>query len=261
MRSRADVLVVGSGGFVGSRLVPELRRRGFEVACATHRPRPGAGELAVDVGDRASVAALFAAVAPRAVVHLAAIAHHRPAHPGEYDRVNHHGVRHVLDACGSGVERLVVFSSASVYGAAGRTGPVREDDERRPVTPYAQSKARAEDACFAAAGGGPACVVLRPCTVYASGWLLGVRKRVYVPGSGGRLLLRVPGRQPRFSLCAVVHTCDAVELALRGALPPGAYNVSDGEPYLQCEVAAAMDRDDGRRLRVVLPRAGARAAL
>lgn len=261
----ADVLVVGSGGFVGRALVPGLRAAGLSVLGATAHPR-AADERAVDVTDPASVRALFASLdaPPRAVVHLAAIAH-RPASTlpsGAYDAVNHRGLVHVLAAARqAGAERLVFFSSASVYGDAGRTAPVTEDAALRPAGPYGASKVRAEEACRAAIAEGFACAMLRFPAIYARDWVTDVRKRAYVPGMAGKVLLRVPGRTPRYSLCAVRNAVDAVRLALGDDLAPGAYNVTDGEPYGQDEVARVIGALEGVSRRVAVPRALARLAL
>lgn len=261
----ADVLVVGSGGFVGRALVPALRAAGLAVEAATRSPRDE-GERPVDIADQGSVRALFASfdAPPRAVVHLAAIAHKRastlPA--GAYEAVNNQGVRHVLAAArGAGVERFVFFSSSSVYGDAGRTGAVPEDAELRPIGEYGTSKARAEEACRAAVAEGFACTMLRLPSMYARDFLLNVRKRAYVPGTGDRVLLRVPGRPPRFSLCAAANAVQAVRLALAGGLPPGPCNVTDGEPYAQDEVARVIGALDGVSRSVSIPRPLARLAL
>jgi nucleoside-diphosphate-sugar epimerase len=262
---RADVLVVGSGGFVGRALVPGLRAAGLQVEAATRSPRDQ-GERPVDIADAGSVRALFASfdAPPRAVVHLAAIAHKRastlPA--GAYEAVNHQGLRHVLAAArGAGVERFVFFSSASVYGDAGRTGAVPEDAELRPVGEYGTSKARAEEACQQAVAEGFACTMLRFPAMYSRDFLLNVRKRAYVPGTGDRVLLRVPGRPPRHSLCAVANAVDAVRIALGGGLPPGPCNATDGEPYAQNELARVVGALDGVSRGVSIPRPVARLAL
>ena len=265
MTPPADVLVVGSGGFVGRALVPGLRAAGLEAAAATRAPR-GEGERPVDIADEGSVRALFATfhTPPRAVVHLAAIAHKRastlPA--GAYEAVNNQGLRHVLAAArAAGVERFVFFSSASVYGDAGRTAAVPEDAELRPVGEYGTSKARAEEACRAAVAEGFACTMLRFPAMYSRDLLLNVRKRAYLPGTGDRVLLRVPGRPPRHSLCAVANAVEAVRLALGDGLPPGPCNVTDGEPYPQDELVRVIGALDGVARALPIPRPLARLAL
>lgn len=264
MDSRRSVWVTGAGGFVGQHLVAALRDADLEVTALT-RQTSAHGTPSLDVTDRAAVHQTFrSAPAPDVVIHLAAIAHRKPRSitPQRYDEVNHGGTRHVLDAATEvGVRRLIFFSSVSVYGEVGRTAPLPEDADRRPVGPYAQSKRDAEDACFEAMARGLDCIILRFPPIYARKWLVDLRKRTYVPLMGQRFLLRVLGKQPRHSLCALEHTAGAVLLGVRGRLTAGAYNVSDGEPYTQHEIASVVGALDGISLCLPVPRAWVRGAL
>jgi nucleoside-diphosphate-sugar epimerase len=250
----AKVLVTGAAGFIGARVVRALRGAGHTVVAAGRRPGPGI-DVAADLAAPGAAEALLRAAGEGAVVvHLAALAHGKAPGPG-FDAVNHLATRALLDAARqAGAMRFVLSSSASVYGHAGREEPVREDDERRPVGEYAVSKRDAEDACFHAAAAGIPCAVLRFPAVYAHDFLVDMRKRAYVPGTGGRVLLRVPGRQPAYSLCAVQNAADALVLAAEGGLSSGAWNVSDGAPYPQREVSSVIGTLDGRSLAApVLP--------
>jgi nucleoside-diphosphate-sugar epimerase len=245
------VLVTGAGGFVGRRLCAVFRDAGWDVVAAGRAPSDAGPGL--DVADADAVRRLLAGTRPRVVVNLAAIAHRtlEGSAADVYDAVNHRGVRHLLDASlAAGVERFVHFSSASVYGEEGRDGPLREDAERQPVGPYAASKARAEDACAAVDPARMACVVLRPPVIWAPGWVRDVRKRAYVPGT--RLLLEVTGRPPHHSLCALEHAVEFARMAADG-VAPGVYNVSDGAPYPQPEIAAVVGALEGAARRVRIP--------
>lgn len=245
------VLVTGAGGFVGRRLCAVLRAAGWDVVAAGHAASEAGPAL--DVADADAVRRVLDGTRPRVVVNLAAIAHRKleGSAADVYDAVNHRGVRHLLDASlAAGVQRFVHFSSASVYGEEGRGGPLREDAERRPVGPYAESKARAEDACGDVDSARMACVVLRPPVIWAPGWVRDVRKRAYVPGT--RLLLEVTGRPPRHSLCALEHAVEFARMAADG-VAPGVYNVSDGTPYPQPEIAAVVGALEGAARRVRVP--------
>jgi GDP-4-dehydro-6-deoxy-D-mannose reductase len=129
-------LVTGASGFVGRHLVHHLEGAGDDVA-------PFAG---VDVTDGAATREAIAAAGPEVVYHLAAQASVGASwsDPAASFRVNAEGTLHVLEACrAAGVDRVLVVSSAEVYGTVGAE-PVREDAPLRPVSPYAASKVAAE---------------------------------------------------------------------------------------------------------------------
>ncbi len=258
MRARSclrSVVVTGASGFVGRRVVAALEAAGWAVA-GTSRASGGGTLRALDVTDRAAVRSFFQSLpALDAVVHLAAIAHPRGARvpAAAFDRVNRLGVHHVLDeAAAAGARRVVFFSSSVVYGDdPGRD--VAEEAPRRPVGPYASSKRDAEDLCFAAIAGGKDVVVLRFPIIYGDEFLADVRVRAYVPLTGNRLLLRIAGPQPAFSLCHVENAVAAVRHALGDGCPAGVYNVADARAYSQAEVRETIASIDGARLAVPVP--------
>ena len=87
------------------------------------------------------------------VFHLAArVSVPASAHyPREYNTVNVGGTVSLLEACRDvGVKRVVLASSATVYGAL-PIQPVSEDVALRPATPYAVSKVAAEQYLFSMA--------------------------------------------------------------------------------------------------------------
>ena len=79
------------------------------------------------------------------VYHLAASTSHGLASAARTYATNVTGTENVaLAALDAGVERLVFSSAIKVYGVA-REGILDEDSARSPDSPYARSKARAED--------------------------------------------------------------------------------------------------------------------
>ena len=104
-----------------------------------------------------------------AVVHLAALSNDpigdlNPA--WTYD-INLDGtVELARRAKEAGIGRFVFASSCSMYGAAPGEGLVSEEAPLRPLTPYAESKVRAEEGLFELADSGFAPVSMRNATAY-----------------------------------------------------------------------------------------------
>ena len=158
--SRAPILVTGCAGFIGMHCALRLLARGDAVVGidnlnAYYDPALKAARLArltalpgfaferLDVADRAGMAALFARLKPRAVLHLAAQAGVRYSieQPDDYTDSNLLGFGNVLQGCRTTqVQHLVFASSSSVYGGNARL-PYRESDAvDHPISYYAATK-------------------------------------------------------------------------------------------------------------------------
>ncbi|MGH9006983.1 MAG: GDP-mannose 4,6-dehydratase [Acidimicrobiales bacterium] len=132
--------VTGGGGFVGRHLGEHLASMGDEVTSV---------DLEVDVADPEAIAAAVGRARPEAIYHLAALSHVGASwgSPAEVLRVNVLGTAGVLGAARalSDPPVVLVISSAEVYGAAEPPGlPITEAAPLRPLSPYAASKAAAE---------------------------------------------------------------------------------------------------------------------
>lgn len=100
-----------------------------------------------DLTDAAAVAALFAARKFDQVIHLAARAGVRPslAEPALYQRVNVEGTVNLLEAARrTGVRKLVLASSSSVYGVNAKVPFSEADPIFQAISPYAASKLACE---------------------------------------------------------------------------------------------------------------------
>lgn len=142
-------LVTGASGFLGSRVVWQLRAHGHDVVVllrrTSDRSRIAAAEPEVvlgDVTDRASLAAAVDGV--DAVFHTAAQYEMGPADPSSLDRINIDGSRNVFMAAGEVGVPVVHTSSAVVYGATGND-PVDESHwtDEPPVSHYERTKREA----------------------------------------------------------------------------------------------------------------------
>jgi nucleoside-diphosphate-sugar epimerase len=170
------VLVTGHHGYIGSVLAPCLAAAGHDVEGLDTQlyrgcdfgpdPAAVAGRV-VDVRD----------VTPDdlsgfdAIVHLAALSNDPlgDLRPGLTENVNRDGslviARAALEA---GVRRFIFASSCSMYGASGTDDALDERAPLRPLTAYAESKVRAEEALFELAGADFAPVSMRNATVFGA---------------------------------------------------------------------------------------------
>jgi GDP-4-dehydro-6-deoxy-D-mannose reductase len=139
------VLVTGGSGFVGRRLVQELRSRGHDVVSAA--PHGGDAHVPFELTDPQSVQSAVESVRPELVFHLAAQAFVPESleQPHQTYRVNVGGTANLLEALRGSNARLVFASSAEVYGKRpAEDMPLRETLPPRPTNPYAASKAAGE---------------------------------------------------------------------------------------------------------------------
>ena len=142
--------VTGGAGFIGSHVVDALVARGDDVHVVDNfttgrRENLNASATVHEQDIREPLGPLFDEIRPEVVVHLAAQADvgtsvERPLLDAE---VNVLGTVNVLEAARPHGSQLVFSSTGgALYGECER--PAREDDERRPLSPYGTSKLAGE---------------------------------------------------------------------------------------------------------------------
>lgn len=150
----ARVLVTGDGGYIGSVLTQVLRNAGYEVTgldCDLFRNCDFGSRHDPPVGRRRDVRDVTVAdlAGMDGVVHLAALSNDPlgDLDPQLTHDINTNGTLRLARAAKeAGVRRFVFASSCSTYGATGGDELLDEEAELRPVTPYAESKVRTEEA-------------------------------------------------------------------------------------------------------------------
>ena len=150
------VLVTGGAGFIGKHLVRSLLEKGYRVAIfdnfsnSTKDSIFSLVDMGVKVikGDITNPLEILNAVKDYdVIIHLAAkiSVSKSISNPSETFRVNVDGTRNVLTACQKNhVKKLIVASSAAVYGEGSPNVKLTEKSETNPISPYGESKVRME---------------------------------------------------------------------------------------------------------------------
>lgn len=146
------VLVTGSQGFVGRHLICELRR--YNRVIGAFDLAPANGQCAGinyhqgDIQNRQAVEQVVKQFLPEACIHLGGLAFVPEGwtNTEALFSVNVIGTIHLLEACRQQAPsaKVLVISSAEVYGRQSGQRPVNENDPFYPDNPYAVSKAAAD---------------------------------------------------------------------------------------------------------------------
>ncbi|MDR3623832.1 MAG: SDR family oxidoreductase [Chlamydiales bacterium] len=170
------VLVAGGAGYVGSRLVPELLNKGYEVTVFdlylygddvfSHlKNNVKLKEIKADIRDLQRVEK--ALIGQDAVIHLACISNDPSfeLNPELGKSINLDAFEPFVQlAKKAGVRRFVYASSSSVYGVKAESN-VTEEMSLEPLTDYSKFKADCEEILLKYKDPSFICTVLRPATV------------------------------------------------------------------------------------------------
>ncbi len=168
------ILVTGSNGYIGSVLAPSLVDAGHDVTGLDAAFYRGC-DFGPDVGDVPTIWRDVRDVRAAelegfdAVVHLAALSNDPVGDldPAVTSEINCDATVSLAAAAReAGVRRFVFASSCSMYGASGSDDLLDEHAPLQPITAYAESKVRAEEALVRMAGPDFAPVNMRNATVY-----------------------------------------------------------------------------------------------
>jgi nucleoside-diphosphate-sugar epimerase len=249
-----NVLVTGHHGYIGSVAAPMLKEAGHDVTGLDTFFYEGC-DLIDDPLDIPTLRADIRDITTDmlegydGIVHLAALSND-PL--GELDQgltraINLHGtVELARKAKEAGVRRFVFASSCSMYGASGTDELMTEEAPLRPLTAYAESKVRAEEALSELADADFAPIYMRNATAY--GAAPRIRLDVVLNNlaawafTAGKVLIMSDGTPWR----PLVHVRDisraflAVLEAPRDAVHNQAFNVGSSEENYQIRDVATI---------------------
>jgi nucleoside-diphosphate-sugar epimerase len=240
------ILITGASGFIGSFIVEEAIKRGFEVWAAMRRSssRQFLSDerihfIELNLASEANLKQQLAGHFFDYVVHAAGVT--KCLDKQDFFRINTEGTQHLVRAIhelGMPLKRFVYISSLSIMGAIREEQPyqeIRESDEARPNTAYGESKLKAEQWLDAfnqelTANGQQALpyVILRPTGVY------GPRERDYfmmAKSIKAHTDFAVGFKQQDITFVYVTDVVQAVFLALEKGKTGRRYFLSDGAVY------------------------------
>jgi nucleoside-diphosphate-sugar epimerase len=172
------VAVTGATGFIGSKLVEQLLKRGYEVNALfrseskkNHIPDPALHYIHGDITQPESIEKLMSGC--EQLFHVAAFAGIWHRDENHIFNLNVNAALQVFELAGrAGIRKCVFTSSAAVFGPSDGTSL----DENSPApesyfVPYERSKARMEKAVLGENITGTEVVVVNPTRLYGPGLL------------------------------------------------------------------------------------------
>jgi UDP-glucose 4-epimerase len=155
----AKILVVGGAGYIGSQVVRDLKKNGHNIVVIDNLSTGFRESLPDDVplilADLCERRQVEQAVAQAnvgmggidCVFHFAAAidVEESVQNPDKYHRINVGGTENLLCAMTEhNIKRIIFSSTAAVYGNPKQGFSIAEDSECAPLSPYGETKLRAE---------------------------------------------------------------------------------------------------------------------
>ena len=246
------ILITGASGFIGSFIVEEALRQGFETWAAVR----GSSSKAYLQDERihlielnlSSEEQLMEQLRPHQfdyVIHAAGVT--KCADKRDFYRINTEGTQHLVKALQRleiPLKRFVYISSLSVFGAIREQQPyeeIRETDTPQPNTEYGRSKLVAEE--WLDTQKDFPYVVLRPTGVY------GPREKDYflmAQSIKQHTDFAVGYRRQDITFVYVTDVVQAVFLAMEKGKTGRKYFLSDGEVYQSTTFSDYIHEELGR---------------
>lgn len=154
-------LLTGGAGYIGSHVADEFLASGKDVVIydSLYQGLESRIEylrkkynkeiplIVADIRDTDTFTKTLEQYKPYGIVHTAALkaVGESMEKPDEYFEVNFHATTKMLEIIAShNIHHFIFSSTAAVYGAPDHSNPIKEDDEKNPISPYGASKLAAE---------------------------------------------------------------------------------------------------------------------
>jgi UDP-glucose 4-epimerase len=154
-------LLTGGAGYIGSHVADAFLSSGKDVVIydslyqglesrieyLRKKYKKEIPLIVADIRDTAKFEEVLTTYKPYGIVHTAALkaVGESMEKPDEYFEVNFHATTKMLELISKhGIKNFIFSSTAAVYGAPDHSNPIKEDDEKNPISPYGASKLAAE---------------------------------------------------------------------------------------------------------------------
>ena len=256
------ILITGASGFIGSFIVEEALKRGFETWAAVRKSSSRAfltderiHFIELNLSSKEQLVEQLKGQQFDYVVHAAGVT--KCLNKADFRRINTEGTRNLVDALldlQMPLKRFVFLSSLSVFGAIKEQLPydeIREDDTPKPNTEYGRSKLEAEK-YIDSIGSRLPYIILRPTGVY------GPREKDYFMMAKSikqHIDFAVGYQRQDITFVYVTDVVQAVFLALEKGETGRKYFLSDGQVYQSTTFSDLIHEELGRPwwLRITAP--------
>lgn len=154
-------LLTGGAGYIGSHVADEFLASGKDVVIydslyqglesrieyLRKKYKKEIPLIVADIRDTETFSKTLVQYKPYGIVHTAALkaVGESMEKPHEYFEVNFHATTKMLEIIAPhNIHNFIFSSTAAVYGAPDHSNPIKEDDEKNPISPYGASKLAAE---------------------------------------------------------------------------------------------------------------------
>ena len=247
------ILITGASGFIGSFIVEEALKRGFETWAAVRKSSSKAflqderiHFIELNLSSKAQLVDQLRGQAFDYVVHAAGVT--KCLNKADFHRINTEGTKNLVEALlevEMPLKRFVFVSSLSIFGAIREQQPyeaIRETDTPQPNTAYGRSKLEAEQ-YLDSLGSRIPYIILRPTGVY------GPREKDYfimAKSIQQHSDFAVGYKRQDITFVYVSDVVQAVFLALEKGDNGRKYFLSDGEVYQSTTFSDLIHEELGR---------------
>ena len=247
------ILITGASGFIGSFIVEEALRRGFETWAAMRKSSSKAylqderiHFIELNLNSKEQLVEQLKGKDFDYVVHAAGVT--KCLNKADFHRINTEGTKNLAEALlevKMPLKRFVFVSSLSVFGAIKEKMPydeIRESDTPQPNTAYGRSKLAAEQ-YLDSVGSRLPYIILRPTGVY------GPREKDYfimAKSIKQHSDFAVGYQRQDITFVYVTDVVQAIFLALEKGENGRKYFLSDGEVYQSTTFSDLIHEELGR---------------